>query len=164
VVTNATGQVTVALGDNPGGGGLAGTTSSQAVNGIATFADLAIDRPAAGYTLLASAGALPVEPSAPFSILLPGQDGGLGEDAGTTDGGTEGDGGLALDAGRDADGGPFLPEQLDAGGEPLELEVRCGCRAGSVVLTPLWLWALAGLAAAQRRRRAPTSLDPAQRA
>src|SRR3989475_568008 len=50
-----TGNVTVAIGTNPGGGTLAGTTSVAAVNGVATFANVSIDKVGTGYTLAASA-------------------------------------------------------------------------------------------------------------
>src|SRR5439155_1413857 len=52
------GTVTVALGANPGGGTLSGTTSVTAVNGVATFSTLTIDKAGTGYTLTASSGAL----------------------------------------------------------------------------------------------------------
>ena len=53
--TAFTGTVELALGANPGGGVLGGTTSQAAVDGAATFADLSIDQPGLGYTLIASA-------------------------------------------------------------------------------------------------------------
>lgn len=49
-----TGNVTVALEDNPAGGGLTGTLTVAAVGGVATFDDLEIDTPGT-YTLLATA-------------------------------------------------------------------------------------------------------------
>src|SRR5438093_6321385 len=45
------GSVTVALGSNPGGGALAGTTTVAAASGVATFANLSINRVGTGYTL-----------------------------------------------------------------------------------------------------------------
>jgi hypothetical protein len=51
-------SITVALAANPGGATLGGTKTVAAVNGVATFPDLTLDRAASGYTLLASAGAL----------------------------------------------------------------------------------------------------------
>src|SRR2546422_7026906 len=47
-------NVTVALGTNPGGGALSGTTTVAAAGGVATFAGLSINRPGAGYTLAAA--------------------------------------------------------------------------------------------------------------
>src|SRR5207247_5069353 len=53
-----TGNVTVALGTNPGGGTLSGTTTVAAVNGVAAFSTLTINRAGTGYTLAASARGL----------------------------------------------------------------------------------------------------------
>jgi hypothetical protein len=52
------GPVTVALAGNPGAGTLAGTVTVAAVNGVATFPDLRIDKAASGYTLAAAASVL----------------------------------------------------------------------------------------------------------
>jgi adhesin/invasin len=67
-VASFTGDVTVAIGTNPGGGGLSGTLTVAAVGGVATFADLSIDQTGDGYTLTADADALTGATSAPFSI------------------------------------------------------------------------------------------------
>src|SRR5881296_115992 len=69
-VPGATDAVTVALGSNPSGGTLAGTVTVNAAQGIATFADLRIDRPGSGYTLLASAAGLSGATSTPFAVTL----------------------------------------------------------------------------------------------
>ena len=61
-------QVQVALGSNPGGGTLSGTTTVAAVAGIATFLDLKIDGTAAGYTLVATATGLTGDTSAAFGV------------------------------------------------------------------------------------------------
>jgi alpha-tubulin suppressor-like RCC1 family protein len=66
-VPNA-GSVTMAIGSNPGGGTLSGTLSESAATGVATFADLRINNPGAGYTLVATLGILPSATSAPFDI------------------------------------------------------------------------------------------------
>ena len=51
--TSFVGTVTITLGDNPGGGTLSGTTTVNAVNGVATFAGLSITKPGvAGWTHL----------------------------------------------------------------------------------------------------------------
>src|SRR5205809_3537525 len=42
-VPSFTGSVTVALGNNPGGSTLSGTTTVAAVNGVATFSPLTLD-------------------------------------------------------------------------------------------------------------------------
>src|SRR5436853_470271 len=62
------GTVTVAIGTNPGGGTLSGTTSSSAVNGVATFTGLNINRAGAGYTLAVSAAGLGTAPSPAFNV------------------------------------------------------------------------------------------------
>src|SRR5207247_4618657 len=63
-----TGQVTVALGANPGNGALSGTTTVPAVAGVTTFPGLSIDRAAAGYTLTAGATGLTVATSVAFTV------------------------------------------------------------------------------------------------
>ncbi len=68
VATGFTDDVTVALGNNPSGGVLSGTATLAAVAGVATFADLTIDKVGAGYTLTATSGALPGATSAAFDI------------------------------------------------------------------------------------------------
>jgi hypothetical protein len=71
VVTSFTGDVTIDIGNNPGGGTLTGTTFvPSATSGTATFSDLAIDKVGVGYTLTASttAGGVTGVTSASFSI------------------------------------------------------------------------------------------------
>src|SRR5213078_2004618 len=63
-----TGLITVALGADPGGGTLAGTTSVNAVSGVATFSTLSINNAGNGYTLTASASGLTGATSASFNI------------------------------------------------------------------------------------------------
>lgn len=68
----AAGVVTVALGDNPEGGpdaALSGTLSVEAVNGVATFADLRVNRRGDDYTILASVGAAVAE-SQTFAVVF----------------------------------------------------------------------------------------------
>jgi hypothetical protein len=60
-------SITVALGTNPGGGVLSGTSTQAASNGAATFSDLNIDKPGTGYTLTAAADGLTGSTSSPFS-------------------------------------------------------------------------------------------------
>jgi len=50
-----TGDVTVSLCTNPGGGFLGGTLTVGAVNGVASFGDLTVSSAGTGYTLVASA-------------------------------------------------------------------------------------------------------------
>ena len=72
IVGSATNPVTLALGANPGGATLAGTLTVAAMDGIASFSDLSIDRPGSGYTLAATAGTLTGETSGPFSVFAVG--------------------------------------------------------------------------------------------
>ena len=67
-VTTAADAVTLALGANLGGGTLGGTTTVTAVNGIATFSDLSLDKAGTGYTLVASAGSLTGATSTAFDV------------------------------------------------------------------------------------------------
>lgn len=70
-VTTFTGSVTIALGHNGGmlvPGTLSGTRTVTAVNGVATFADLSIDQPGSGYTLVVSAAGVAGAESAPFNV------------------------------------------------------------------------------------------------
>jgi hypothetical protein len=69
VTSDSSDTVTLSLGNNPGGGTLSGTLTAAVVNGVATFGDLSIDQPGAGYTLHASAGgALADADSDPFNV------------------------------------------------------------------------------------------------
>jgi hypothetical protein len=67
-VTSSTASITVALGANPVGGTLAGTTSKSAASGVASFTDLTLNRAGAGYTLTAAAPGLAGATSAPFTV------------------------------------------------------------------------------------------------
>ena len=66
--TTFTGDVSVAIGNNPGSATLGGTTTVKAVNGVATFSNLTLDRPGAAYTLLFSSSGLPSVASTSFDI------------------------------------------------------------------------------------------------
>src|SRR5207249_3849569 len=66
--TGFTGNVTMALGANPGSGTLSGTTTVAAVAGVATFPGLSIKRVGTGYTLTANSGSLSGTNSTPFNI------------------------------------------------------------------------------------------------
>jgi len=68
-VTSATDAVTIAIGNNPNSGTLFGTKTVGAVNGVATFAGLSIDRSGDGYTLTATASGLTGVTSPSFDIL-----------------------------------------------------------------------------------------------
>ena len=68
VVTTATNQITIAIGTNPSGGTLSGTTSVTAVAGVATFSNLSVNNVGTGYTLTASATGLTGATSSTFSV------------------------------------------------------------------------------------------------
>jgi hypothetical protein len=70
IVAGYNNPVTLSIGTNPSGGTLSGTTTRNAVNGIATFAGLSINNAGANFTLLASTGALSF-PSQAFDIFAP---------------------------------------------------------------------------------------------
>ncbi len=69
-LTVSTTNVTVAIGNNPGGGTLSGTLTVPAIAGVAIFSDLSIDNPGTGYTLTASATGLTGTNSSAFNITL----------------------------------------------------------------------------------------------
>ncbi|MBI4420748.1 MAG: Ig-like domain-containing protein, partial [Gemmatimonadetes bacterium] len=69
-VTTATNAITLAIGANPGGGTLSGSTTVNAVSGVATFANLSIDKVGTGYTLAAAAGGLNGTISTAFNIAV----------------------------------------------------------------------------------------------
>ena len=67
-VANAGMNVTVALGTNRAGGTLLGATTVAAVNGVAVFSNLSIDRSGKSYTFTASSAGLTVAISSPFDV------------------------------------------------------------------------------------------------
>ena len=68
-VTSFTGSVTLAIGTNPGGATLSGSTTAPAVAGVATFSSLQFSAPGAGYTLIASSGSLAAATSVAFNVV-----------------------------------------------------------------------------------------------
>ena len=68
-VTGSSAAVTLAIGTNPASGTLAGTLTTNAVNGVATFSNLSINNVGTGYTLVASSSGLSGATSAAFNIL-----------------------------------------------------------------------------------------------
>ncbi len=68
VVTSFTGNITVAILVNPGSSTLSGTTTAAAVNGVATFADLSLDKVGSGYELQAASPGVASGTSAVFNI------------------------------------------------------------------------------------------------
>jgi len=61
-------NVIVAIGANPGGGGLSGVRTVTAIAGVATFSNLSINSAGAGYTLTATASDLGSATSAAFTV------------------------------------------------------------------------------------------------
>src|SRR5882762_2145761 len=68
-VPGATNAVTLSLASNPSGATLLGTTTVEAVDGIASFADLRLDRAGTAYTLVARAAGLTDGTSAAFEVV-----------------------------------------------------------------------------------------------
>lgn len=68
-VAGSTASVALAIGRNPAGGALSGTASATASAGVASFGDLSIDQPGAGYTLEAASGVLANATSSSFDVL-----------------------------------------------------------------------------------------------
>ena len=68
VVTGSTASITIAIGTNPSSGTLSGTTTVNAVSGVATFSNLSIDKAGTGYTLTASSSGLTGATSSAFNI------------------------------------------------------------------------------------------------
>ena len=68
-----TGTVTIALGSNPNGASLNGTTTVALVSGIALFGDLSVDKVGNGYTLVATVAGATSATSGAFAIVAPTQ-------------------------------------------------------------------------------------------
>ncbi len=67
-VTSSTATLQLALANNPTGASLIGTVTASAVNGVATFTGIAVDRVGTGYTLSVSASGLSATSGA-FNIV-----------------------------------------------------------------------------------------------
>ena len=67
-VSASTATVTLAIGSNPGGSSLNGTTGVAAVSGVASFNTLSLNKAGGGYTLAASASGLTGATSTSFDI------------------------------------------------------------------------------------------------
>ena len=62
------GDVTLALANNPGVSTLGGTLTVAAANGVATFSGLTLDKPGSGYTFTATSDSLTAATSASFDV------------------------------------------------------------------------------------------------
>lgn len=69
VDTTYTGEITLAIENNPASGTLSGDTANNAAAGVASFSGLSIDNAGDGYTLAASASGLAGDESDAFDIL-----------------------------------------------------------------------------------------------
>jgi predicted chitinase len=72
LATDYFGPVTIALANNPGGAALTGTLTVNASSGVATFANLSLDKLGEGYTLRATTGALPPTVTGAFAVAATG--------------------------------------------------------------------------------------------
>ncbi|NNG16778.1 MAG: hypothetical protein HKM89_09870, partial [Gemmatimonadales bacterium] len=71
-VTSSSVPIDIQIASNPGGSTLSGTTRVDAIQGIATFSDLSLNKTGSGYTLRASSSGLASSTSQGFTIV-PGQ-------------------------------------------------------------------------------------------
>jgi alpha-tubulin suppressor-like RCC1 family protein len=69
VVTNVTGGVTLTLETNPGSATLSGTRVAAFSQGIASFADLTLDKVASGYTISAASGSFSAATSSLLTVI-----------------------------------------------------------------------------------------------
>jgi hypothetical protein len=68
VDTTFSGVITLTLSPNPDTASLGGNFSVSAINGIATFSNLTVDKADTGYALLATASGLSAAGSAKFTV------------------------------------------------------------------------------------------------
>lgn len=68
-VSSFTGNVAIAIGNNPAGGALSGTVTRAAIAGVATFPGLSINKAGNGYTLQATSTGLTATISDAFNII-----------------------------------------------------------------------------------------------
>jgi prepilin-type N-terminal cleavage/methylation domain-containing protein len=69
-VTTSTATVTLTISTNPGVSTLSGTVSATVVNGIATFADLSLNKVGTGYKLTAASTGLTAAVSTAFNVTV----------------------------------------------------------------------------------------------
>jgi hypothetical protein len=71
-VTSSAASITVAIGNNPGGGVLSGTATRNASSGVAAFGGLSINQGGNGYTLTVSSSGLTGSTSDAFNVTSVG--------------------------------------------------------------------------------------------
>ncbi|HEV8411179.1 MAG TPA: hypothetical protein VGQ30_11775, partial [Gemmatimonadaceae bacterium] len=69
LVSSFNGSISLSLGANPGGATLSGTTTVSAVGGVATFANVALDKIGTRYTIVATAVSLSPAVSSPLTVI-----------------------------------------------------------------------------------------------
>ena len=72
LVTTATNAVTLSLSSNPASATLGGTLTANAVNGVATFSNVTLNKAGAGYVLRAAASGLTATTSSSFNVTAGG--------------------------------------------------------------------------------------------
>lgn len=70
-IANFTGSVSLSLSSGTSGATLGGTTTVNAVNGVATFTNLTVNKAGSGYMLIPATGSVTSAPSTPFTITAP---------------------------------------------------------------------------------------------
>lgn len=68
VVAGARDAVTITLDNNPGGATIMGSTTVSAIDGVASFSGIALDKSGEGYSLTAATGALTSATSTDFAV------------------------------------------------------------------------------------------------
>ena len=69
VETGFTGNVTLAIANNPAAGSLGGALIASVSNGVAVFSGLTLNNPGVGYTLKAASGMLAAATSNPITVI-----------------------------------------------------------------------------------------------
>jgi alpha-tubulin suppressor-like RCC1 family protein len=72
IVTSARNEITLAISNNPSSATLTGVNKVSAVNGVATFSNVALDKGGTGYTLAASASGFTNVTSSAFDVASSG--------------------------------------------------------------------------------------------
>ena len=70
LVTASTASITIAISNNPSGGTLSGTLTHAAVDGVATFSGVSINKAGTAYTLTATSSGLTSATSTAFNVTV----------------------------------------------------------------------------------------------